>query len=78
MQWLAAVYTRDPVLFEAHLLHQLKRAREVINGDFIFISFQDKSLTPTARKVMEEQLQLKEHDWYMKKTMKLFQRDVTR
>jgi len=78
VQWLAAIYTRDPVLFEAHLLHQLKRAREVINGDFIFISFQDKSLTPTARKVMEEQLQLKEHDWYMKKTMKLFQRDVTR
>ena len=78
-QWEAAFYTKDPVLFEAHLLHQLKRACEVINGDFIFFSSQDKSLTPSARKVMVEQLQLKEYVFYMKlKTIKLFQRDVTK
>ncbi|XP_020629121.1 histidine N-acetyltransferase-like [Orbicella faveolata] len=77
-QWLATFYTKDPVLFEAHLLHQLKRACEVINSDFIFlVFFQEKSLTPSARKMMEEQLQLKEHDWHTKKTMKLFERVVT-
>jgi len=75
-EWLAAVYTKDPILFEAHLLHQLKRACEVVNGDFIFISFQDKNLTPLARRVMEEQLQLKEHDWLSKRTLKLYERDV--
>jgi len=77
--WLATFYTKDSVLFEAHLLHQLKRACEVINGDFIFVvSFQDKSLTPSARKMMEEHLQLKEHDWFMRnKTMKVFDRDIT-
>ena len=78
-QWQAAFYTKDPVLFEAHLLYQLKRACEVVDGDFIFlVSCLDKSLMPFARKTMEEQLQLKEHDWFMKKTMKLFERDVTR
>ena len=62
--WQASFYTKDPVvLFEAHLLHlSLKRACEVINGDFIFI----KRLTPSTRKVMVEQLQLKEHVRYMK------------
>ena len=72
-EWLAAVYTKDPVLFEAHLLHQLKRACEVINGDFIFLSFQDKALTPLARKVMEEKLQLQEHVWLSTKTLKLYE-----
>ena len=38
-QWQATVYTKDPVLFEAHLLHQLERACEVIDGDFIFVVF---------------------------------------
>ena len=77
-QWQATFHTKDPVLFEAHLLHQLKRACEVIDGDFIFlVFFQGDSLTPSARKTLEEQLKLKEHDWYMKKTRKLFERDVT-
>ena len=47
-QWQAAFYTKDPVLFEAHLLHQVKRACEVIDSDFIFlVSFQDNTLTPS-------------------------------
>ena len=75
VDWITVVYTKDPVLFEAHLLHQLKRAREVINGDLIFLSFQDKSLTPLARKVMEEKLQLKTHDLPVEK-MYLCERDA--
>ena len=79
VKWLAAFYTNDIVLFEAHLLHQLKAASKVINGDFIFISqVQDKSLTPLARKVMEEQLQLKEHGWLSNDKMKLYERDASK
>lgn len=77
VQWLAAVYTDDSVLFQAHLLRQLKRACEVVNEDFIFLSFHDKSFTPLVRKVMEEQQQLKVHEHYFKKTMKLYERDVS-
>ena len=77
-EWLAAVYTKDPVLFGAHILHQLKLASETINGDFIFISFHDKDSTPLARRVMEEQLQLKEHDWLSKRTLKLYEKDASK
>ena len=42
VDWITVVYTKDPNLFEAHLLSQLKRACEVINGDFIFLSFKTK------------------------------------
>ena len=75
VNWITAVYTKDPVLFQAHLLHQLKRACEVIKGDLIFLSFQDKSLTPLARKVMEEKLQLKTHDFPTEKVY-LCERDA--
>lgn len=72
------MYTEDPVLYKAHLLHQFKCACEVISGDFIFVSFQDRSFTKLTRKAMEEQLQLKECDSdYINKTMKLYERDFT-
>ena len=46
--WNVTVYTSDPALYKAHLLHQFKRACEVIKGDFIFGSHHDKSLSPTT------------------------------
>ena len=52
------VYTSDSVLYEAHLLHQFKRAFEVVKGDFIFHSFQDKSLTNHGKRVLKERLQV--------------------
>ena len=75
--WRVFVYTDDPVLFAAHLVCQFKRAREVISGDFMFVCFQDKSFTQLARKVMEEQLQLKE--WgagFLDKTIRVYQEDL--
>ena len=76
LEWHATFHTKDPVLFEAHLLHQLKRACEVINGDLIFLSVKDKSLTPSARKIMEENLQQKENDWPSEETVNLYERSV--
>lgn len=79
VHWRISVYTEDPALFKAHVFYQFKRACELIRGDFIFVSFQDKSLTKLTRKAMEEQLQLKECDSdYSNKTMKLYERDFTR
>ncbi|XP_078345293.1 uncharacterized protein LOC144630806 [Oculina patagonica] len=75
--WRVSMYTDDPILFKAHLFCQFKRACEVISGVFIFVSFQDRSFTELARKVMEEQLQLKECDSdFSNKTMKLYERDL--
>ena len=58
MRWNVNVYTSDPVLYEAHLLHQFQRAREVIKGDFSFFTFQDESLTKQGVRVLQERLQL--------------------
>ena len=45
-QWVAEVYADSPDLFQAHIVHQLKRACELINDDFIFIfTMQDESLS---------------------------------
>lgn len=77
IHWLASIFTDHPLFFEAHLLFQFKRACKVIKGDFVFVSFQDKSLTPLGRRVMEEQLQLTVCEYYLNKTMKLYERDCT-
>ena len=56
-RWSVAIYScNDSVLYEAHVLHQLKRACEVIKGDFFFISSQDKTLTNSGRRVLKELL----------------------
>ena len=39
--WQAIFYTVDPVIFEARLLHQFKRACEVIEGKFTFFTVQN-------------------------------------
>lgn len=77
VHWLASVFTDLPELFEAHLLFQFNRACEVIEGDYVFVSFQDKSLTSLAKKLMAEQLQLKPCEYYLNKTMKLYEKDCT-
>ena len=56
--WNVTVYTSDPVLYEAHILHQFKRACETIKGDFIFASYHDKSLTNQGRILLVERLHL--------------------
>ena len=76
LEWHATFHTKDPVLFEAHLLQQLKRACEVIKGDLLFLSFHNKSLTPFARKLMKEKLQLEENDWPSEKTINLYEKGV--
>ena len=77
VEWRLSFYTNESVLFESHLLHQLRAVSKIINGNFTFISqFQDKRLTPLARQVIEEQPQLKEHDWLSKDKIKRYERDA--
>jgi len=58
VHWCAAVYSCEKVLYEAHLVHQFKRACEVINGDFIFSCSQDKKFLNCGRRVFKEQLRM--------------------
>ena len=77
VHWLVSVFTDRPTLFDAHLMYQFKRACKVIKSEFVFVSFQDRSLTPLARRLMEDRLQLNECEYYLNKTMKLYERDCT-
>ena len=77
-KWEATVYTDDPAVFEAHLLYQFKLAREIIEGKFTFFSVQDRIMTPFARRVLGEILQLKEANFLNDETMKVYERPFNR
>ena len=74
VEWQATVYTDDPHHFEAHLLHQYKCACELIHGKFTFFTFQDKSMTAVARRVLEDKLQLEMVNVYNNEIMKVYER----
>lgn len=74
VEWQAAVYTDDPHHFEAHLLHQFKRACELIQGKLTFFMFQDKSMTAVARRVLEGKLQLEKVNVCNDEIMKVYER----
>ena len=73
VEWQAKVYTDDSHLFEAHLLHKFKRACELIPGKFTFFTFQDKSMTAVARRVLEDKLQLEMVNVYNNEVMKVYE-----
>ena len=77
-KWEATVYTDDPAVFEAHLLHQFKLAREIIEGKFTFFSVQDRIMTPFARRVLGEMLLLKEANFLKDETMRVYERPFNR
>lgn len=76
--WSVNVYTSDPVLYEAHLLHQFQQAREVIKGDFTFDTFQDESLTNRGRRVLQEQLRLQLDEEMSETSAKLYEKSFSR
>ena len=78
VKWEASVYSHDPAIFQAHLLHQFKRACEIIDSKFTFFSVQDRAMTGYARKILGEMLQLKEANLLKGTTMKVFERPFTR
>ena len=59
LHWIASIYTEDPVLFQAHLIQQLKSAHQQIEGDFIFSTFQKASHRNWGKNILEERIGLK-------------------
>jgi len=76
-EWLATVYTDNPALFKAHLLHQFKRACEVIQGKFTFFTFQDRHMTALTRNVLGNMVGLKEVNIFNfgNAPLRIFERD---
>jgi len=75
VHWCATVYSCEKVLYEAHLVHQFKKACEVIKDTFIFSCYQDKTYTNCGRRVFKEQLQMTLDEERCKKTLNLYEID---
>ena len=73
LHWYVTVYTSDPFLYVAHVLHQFKRACEVIQEDFVFRTCQDKSLTQHGRRVLQKELQLELEERMSKASIILYE-----
>ena len=58
MRWSASICSSDPVLYQAHLVHQFKRACEVIKSDFMFQAYYHRGLTNCGRRILKELLQI--------------------
>ena len=71
--WCVNVYTSDPILYEAHLVHQFKRACEVIDDNFIFRSFQEESLTAYGKRVLHGLIQPELDEEMFKMSVKLYE-----
>lgn len=59
MHWSAIIYSSDPVLYEAHLVHQFKRACKLTKGDFMFQAYFHQGLTNCGKRVLKELLKIK-------------------
>ena len=56
--WVTAIYTDDPALFAAHLLKQLRVARETIEGDFVLSFSCAEKHKDHGREICEDKLGL--------------------
>ena len=62
--WSCGIFTQDPELFKAHLIQQIVGAEKVINGSFIFLSFQPKSMVNLGKELLFNEAKLSECEHY--------------
>lgn len=74
MHWVASIYTKDPVMFQVHVVQQLKSAYEEIQGDFIFSTFHKQSHTKWGKKLLEENIGLKSVEFFRDFGLMMFER----
>lgn len=74
MHWVASIYTEDPVMFQVHVVEQLRRAFEQIEGDFIFCTFHKDRHTNWGKKLLEESVGLKPVEFFRDFGLMMFER----
>ena len=77
IHWTTYIYASDVCLYQAHLLHQFKRACEAIKGRFIFVSSgQSERLSSHGKMLMEDKLHLKKSDNLQEIKLYVFELDL--
>lgn len=74
MHWVASIYTEDPVIFQVHVVQQLRSACQQVEGDFIFSTFHKERHTKWGKKLLEETIGLKPVDFFRDFGLMMFQR----
>ena len=74
MHWVASIYTEDPVMFQVHVVQQLKSACEQVKGDFIFSTFHKERHTRWGKKLLEETIGLKPVEFFRDFGLMMFER----
>lgn len=64
MHWVASIYTEDPVMFQVHVVQQVKSAYQQVQGDFIFSTFHNERHTKWGKKLLEETVGLKPVEFF--------------
>lgn len=62
VNWCVTIYSDDPQLYQAHLVHQFKRSCEEIESEFSFVCCHDKKFTKNGIEVLQEFLSLKSEE----------------
>ena len=62
MNWCVTIYSDDPQLYQAHLVHQFKRSCEEIKSEFSFICSHDQKFTRGGIKLLKELLKLQSEE----------------
>ena len=78
IHWVASIYTEDPVLFQVHVVQQLRSAFHQIQGDFIFSTFHKQSHSKWGKKLLEEKFGLKSVEFFHNFGLMLFERKFTK
>ena len=74
--WTCSIFTHDTELFKAHLIQQIETATSVVNGNFIFLSFQTGSMLSVGKEFMFGQAKLIECEHYRnEERMILYEKD---
>ena len=58
--WCCTIYAQDAELFKAHLIEQVASASRIIQGSFIFLSFQSESMAKLGKELLFDQSKLRE------------------
>lgn len=74
IHWVASIYTEDPVMYQVHVIQQLRSACEKMKGDFIFSTFHKERHTKWGKKLLEETIGLKPVEFFHDFGLMMFER----
>ncbi|XP_068688359.1 histidine N-acetyltransferase-like [Montipora foliosa] len=71
--WNVTIYSNDPLLYQAHLVHHFKRSCADIEGEFLFACCQDQRFIDSGRMLLNKLVNIKSNESVDIKTLFLYE-----